>query len=60
MNEFAEKRIKSNIKAINREFDYILKRYDHLENERIKLEFEGIRDLVNACEEYALEGKKAN
>ena len=58
MTEAVMSEIKKQVKAINRDFEFIIN--DELPTEElIKLEFEGIRILVNYCEKLALEGESA-
>ena len=58
MNESVKKELQKNIQEINKNFDFILNEKLPTE-ELIKLEFEGIRILVDYCERLALNGEEA-
>ena len=58
MTEAVVSEIKKQVKVINQNFEFIIN--DKLPTEElIKLEFEGIRILVDYCEKLALEGESA-
>lgn len=58
MNELVKKELEKNVKAINENLRIILE--GKLPNaELIKMEFDGIRILIDYCEKLAVEGESA-
>ena len=58
MNELVKKELEKNVKAINENLGIILE--GKLPNaELIKMEFDGIRILIDYCEKLAVEGESA-
>ena len=58
MNELVKKELEKNMKAINENLKIILE--GKLPNaELIKMEFDGIRILIDYCEKLAVEGESA-
>ena len=58
MNELVKKELEKNMKAINENLRIILE--GKLPNaELIKMEFDGIRILIDYCEKLAVEGESA-
>ena len=58
MNELVKKELEKNVKAINENLGIIME--GKLPNaELIKMEFDGIRILIDYCEKLAVEGESA-
>lgn len=58
MDEKVKKELEKQINQINKDFEFILDG-SLPTDELIKMEFKGIRILIDYCEKLALEGKKA-
>lgn len=58
MNALVKKEIENNLRAINNDMNCIING-ENLPDELIKMEFEGIRILVDYSEKLALEGESA-
>ena len=58
MNELVKKELVRNVKAINNNINDVIEEKVPTK-ELIKLEFEGIRCLIDYCEKIAIEGESA-